>query len=150
MGAWQMNDICGKGPVPYWLDLCSIDVRAVARLTALLAAINGLAPTYQGLERAFDECLAVYYCRDADLRRRIIQYLGQYWFSEGTDADFPGQKVTQKYAEAVVKTIELSLNGRHHPVPINAWWIIQAADKVVRMLNLADVDRRGMTVSSLA
>lgn len=149
MGAWTIPGSHGaKGPILYWLDRCSIDVCGCECLRALLAALKTLAPTYQGLERVFDECLAARYCPDADLRRRIVEYLGQYWFNDGPDAYFPGQKVTQKYAEAVIKAIELSLNGRHHPVPINAWWIIQPSDKVVTMLNLAEVSRSGMTVSS--
>lgn len=142
------NSICARGPVPYWLGLCSIDARALERLTALLRAIRGLGPTYAGLEMVFDEYLGAHYCNDADLRRRIAEHLRQHWFSDAPDAYFPGKKVTQLYAEGVIKTIELSLNGRHHPVPINAWWIIDGADKVVRMLNLAEVDRNGMTVSS--
>ena len=142
------NSVCARGPVPYWLGQCSIDARAVGRLTALLDAIKRLGPTYAGLERAFDEHLGAHYCSNADLRRRIAEHLRQHWFSDGPGSYFPGQKVAQIYAEGVIKTIELSLNGRHHPVPINAWWIIDAADKVVRMLNLAEVDRNGMTVSS--
>ena len=135
-----------RGPVPYWLGQCSTDVHAVERLKALLDAIKKLGPTYAGLERAFDECLGAHYCGNADLRGRITEHLRQKWFTDG--GYFPGQKVTQIYAEGVIKAIELSLKGRHHPVPINAWWIIEPPDKVVRMLNLAEVDRNGTTVSS--
>jgi hypothetical protein len=147
MALHKEDSICARGPVPYWLGQCSVDARAVERLTALLHAIKRLGPTYAGLERAFDECLGAHYCSDANLRQRIAEHLKQHWFSDAPGSYFPGQKVTQVYAEAVIKTIELSLKGRHHPVPINAWWIIEA-DKVVRMLNLAEVDRNGMTVSS--
>ena len=102
----------------------------------------------KGSERIFDEYLAVYYCNDGGLRRRILEHLKRYWFSDSAGAYFPDQQIAQMYAEAVIKTIELSLNGRHHPVPINAWWIIQPGEKAVKMLNLAEVDRNGMTASS--
>ncbi|HLH92886.1 MAG TPA: hypothetical protein VKX28_31055 [Xanthobacteraceae bacterium] len=145
--AFHRNDsICARGPVPYWLGQCSVDIRAVERLTGLRDAIKGLGPTYEGLERVFDEHLGAHYCNNADLRRRIAEHLRQHWFNDA--GYFPGQKVTQIYAEGVIKTIDLSLNGRHHPVPINAWWIIDEAGKVVRMLNLVEVDRNGSTVSS--
>src|SRR6202023_180003 len=119
MNIMREGGFLARGPVPYWLGQCSIGARAIERLTVLLDAIRGLGPTYEGLERAFDECLGAYYCKDADLRRRIAEHLRQHWFSDGRDAYFQGQKVTQLYAEGVIKTIELSLNGRHHPVPIH-------------------------------
>jgi len=139
---------CGRGPIPYWLGLLSVGARAHERLTALRDAIKKLGPTYEGLERAFDEFLAVHHCNDANFRRRIADHLRHCWFSDHARAYYPGQKVTQMYAEAVLKAIELSLNGRHHPVPINAWWIVQPGEKAVKMLTLAEVDRNGMTVSS--
>src|SRR5215469_11966906 len=115
MAAFAEGHHCAKGPVPHWLGRCSVDTRAVERLTALRDAIKKLGPTYDGLEGVFDEHLGAHYCDDADLRRRMREHLREHWFSDGPRAYFRGQKVTQKYAEAVIKAIDLSLNGKHHP-----------------------------------
>jgi hypothetical protein len=136
-----------KGPIPYWLDRLSIGPDARARLEALLNALRKLAPSYQGLEDVFDASLAARFAEDDTFRQRLHEHLKQRWFSDSPDSFFPGQQVAEKYGEAVIKTVELSLGGKPHPVPISAWWIIQA-DKDVRMLNLADVNRDGVTVSS--
>jgi hypothetical protein len=84
---------------------------------------------------------------DAGFRQILCDYLAKNWFSDDPTAYFPGQKVAQKYAEGVIRTLELSLNGKPRPVPINAWWIIQP-DPDVRIINLAEVDDSGVTVSS--
>ncbi len=138
---------CAKGPIPHWLDQSSTGEGARTRLAALLDAIKNLDSTYQGLETVFDTCLASAMCTDALLRPRLLDHLKDHWFNDGPDGYFPGQQVAQKYAEAVIKTLELSLNGKPDPVPINAWWIIHA-DNDVKMLTLAGVDSYGVTVSS--
>jgi hypothetical protein len=140
--------VSAKGPILYWLDQFSRGAEARHRLARLSDAIKKLAPTYQGLEIAFDEHLAAPLHPDTAFRQRLVEHLRQHWFSDGPEAHFPAQLVTQKYAEAVIKTIELSLNGKPHPVPINAWWMIQRAEKDVKMVNLAEVDRNGVTTSS--
>ncbi|HLH92884.1 MAG TPA: hypothetical protein VKX28_31045 [Xanthobacteraceae bacterium] len=109
--------------------------------------MRSIRPSYHGLETVFDTHLASHVAADATFRRHLREYLAKNWFSDGRDSYFPGQKVAQKYAEGVIKTLELALNGKPHPVPINAWWIIQP-EADVRMLTLADVDHSGVTVSS--
>jgi hypothetical protein len=136
-----------KGPIPYWLDQLSLGPAALARLEALLNALKNNRPDHPGLETVFDTYLAAHMGVDATFRQHLRDYLAKYWFDDGPDSYFPSQKVAQKYAEGVIKALELSLQGKPHPVPINAWWLIQT-DKEVRMLNLAEVDRNGVTVSS--
>lgn len=137
---------CAKGPIPYHLDLCSRRSDARERLTALSDAIKRIAPTYEGLADVFDTYLMAGTSADDRLRASLRDHLANSWFNDGPDSFFPGQRVAQKYAEAVLKTIELSLHGKSHPVPINAWWIIHS-DKEVKMLNLAEC-ADGVTVSS--
>lgn len=136
-----------KGPVLHWLDQLSVGNGARGHLEKLDAAIKKLAPAYKGLEGALDEFLAAPLHIDAALRKKLLDHLNKAWFSDGHGAYFPGQQVTQKYAQAVIKTVELSLKGKHDPVPINAWWLIQT-DPMVSMLTLADVDHSGVTVGS--
>jgi hypothetical protein len=136
-----------KGPILHWLDRLSVGAGARGHLEKLDAAIKKLAPTYNGLEGALDECLAAPLHIDAALRKKLLDHLAKTWFNDGRGAYFPGQHVTPKYAQAVIKTLELSLKGKHNPVPINAWWLIQT-DPVVSMLTLADVDHSGVTVGS--
>ena len=136
-----------KGPIPFWLDSCSVGADARARLQALLNAVKKIGPDYKGLEDVFDAYLGALFSNDEAFRRRLREHLKQYWFSDGPGAFFPGQHVAQQYAEGVIKTVELSLNGKQHPIPISAWWIIGEA-KEVRMLNLAGVDSNGVTTSA--
>jgi hypothetical protein len=136
-----------KGPIPYWLDRLSLGPGALARLLALLEALKNNRPDHRGLETVFDTYLASHMGVDATFRQHLRDYLARHWFGDGPDSYFPGQKVAQKYAEGVIKTLELSVQGKPHPVPINAWWLIQT-DPEVRMLNLAEVDASGVTVGS--
>ncbi len=139
--------MCLKGPILHWLDRLSVGDGARGHLEKLDAAIKKLAPTYKSLEGALDEHLAAPLHIDAALRKKLLDHLAKCWFSDAHGAYFPGQQMTQKYAQALIKTIELSLKGKHNPVPINAWWLIQS-DPVVSMLDLADVDSSGVTVGS--
>ena len=150
MGCFVFGGAPGaKGPIPFWLDQLSVGPDARVRLERLLEALRALGPDYRGLEDAFDAHLATAYARDETFRRRLREHLDRHWFSDSKEAFFPGQQVGRKYAEAVIKTVELSLGGKPHPVPISAWWIIHAdTDKNVRLLNLAEVDSAGVTVSS--
>lgn len=116
-------------------------------MTALLNEIKKLGPTYHGLEAVVDSHLASVVNADRGVRQSLREHLARHWFSDATDAYFRGQHMTKKWAEAVMKTLELSLAGRPNPVPINSWWIIHE-DENVRMLNLAEVDHKGETVSS--
>jgi hypothetical protein len=136
-----------KGPIPHWLDCCSLGSDARARLQALLDALKKIGPDYKGLEDVFDSHLAALFSNDEAFRRRLREHLKQHWFNDGSGSFFPGQHVAQKYAEGVIKTVELSLKGKQHPVPISAWWII-GDSKDVKMLNLAGVDGNGVTVSA--
>jgi hypothetical protein len=146
---------CAKGPVPYALDQCSTGKGARDRLAQLSEALKGLRPAYQGLELVFDTHLISRIFPDSRKREAVKEHLRESWFDERSPkAYFPGQQVAHKYAEAVIKTLELSLNGKPDPVPINAWWVIGAnkgtgkeADKEVRFLNFAEVDNAGVTVS---
>jgi hypothetical protein len=148
MGCRVIQGVHGaKGPIPFWLDSCSVGADARTRLQALLDAVTKIGPDYEGLEDVFDTYLAALFSDDEAFRRRLREHLKQHWFSDGRDAYFPGQHVAQKYAEGVIKATELSLNGKQHPVPISAWWII-GDSKDVRMLNLAGVDDNGVTVSA--
>lgn len=137
---------CAKGPVLYWLDQCSVGPRARECLTAFLNEIRRLGPAYDGLENVVDSHLASVVNADARVRESMREHLRVHWFGDGSDAYFPGQNMARKWAEAVMKTLELSLGGQPDPVPINSWWIIEA-DQDVRMLNLSGVDK-GRTVSS--
>lgn len=136
-----------KGPIPYWLDRLSLGPNALARLEALLDALKNNRPDHRGLETVFDTYLASHMGVDATFRQHLRDYLAKHWFNDGPDSYFPGQKVAQKYAEGVIKTLELSVRGKPHPLPINAWWLIQT-DPEVRMLNLAEVNRDGVTVGT--
>jgi hypothetical protein len=148
MGCWVKGGThSAKGPIPYWLDRFSLGPGALARLLALLEALKKIRPNYHGLETVFDTHLASHMAADTAFKQNLRNYLAKNWFDDGPYSYFPGQKVAQKYAEGVIKTLELSLNGKPHPVPINAWWMIQP-DAEVRMLNLAEVDHSGVTVSS--
>jgi hypothetical protein len=147
MGNFVHEDtIIARGAILHWLGQISVGAQAREQLGQLSAAIKKLAPTYEGLETAFDTHLAAPLHVDATTRKKIADYLKKNWFNDSPGAYFPGQKVTQQYGQAVLKTLELSLNGKPNPIPINAWWMIQS-DPAVRMLNLAEVDRDGATVS---
>ena len=145
---------CAKGPVPYALDQCSTGKGARDRLARFSDALKKLRPTYRGLEIVFDVHLISRIFPDSRRREALKEHLRQNWFDEKSpQAYFPGQQVAHKYAEAVIKTLELSLNGKPDPIPIDAWWVIGAnkgsgkeADKEVRFLNFADVDDAGVTV----
>jgi hypothetical protein len=114
-------------------------------MTALLNEIKKLGPTYAGLEAVVDSHLASPVNANQGVRQSMREHLGRHWFSD--DGYFHGQHMAKKWAEAVMKTLELSLAGSPNPVPINSWWIIQG-DENVRMLNLAEVDQKGATVGS--
>jgi hypothetical protein len=136
-----------KGPVPCCLDEISRGRGARERLQRLHDAIAAIAPHYRGLADVFGEHLLGYVFRDADERRRIVRHLQVHWFDDASaEAFFPGQGVAVIYGQGVLKTLELSLRGRP-PVPINAWWLVEAEH--VRMLNIADVDSDGVPISSL-
>jgi hypothetical protein len=137
---------CAKGPILHYLDLCSKGAGARERLVSLSDAIKAIGPNYEGLEVVFDTHLMAIMVDDLALRERLREHLARCWFSDGRDAYFPGQRVAQKYAHAVLKTLELSLNGIGDPVPINGWWTIHS-DKEVKMLNLAELDDHGDTAS---
>jgi hypothetical protein len=148
MGCFIADDTpCAKGPILHYLDLCSKGAGARERLVALSDAIKAIGPNYEGLEVVFDTYLMAIMVDDTTLRARVREHLARFWFSDDRDAYFPGQRVAQKYAQGVLKTLELSLHGIGDPVPINAWWIIHA-DREVKMLNLAELDHHGDTVSS--
>jgi hypothetical protein len=51
--------------------------------------------------------------------------------------------VAQIYAEGVLETLELSLKGSGRPIPINAWWVLDADE--FKMLNFANL-KDGVTV----
>src|SRR5713226_3256793 len=139
---------CAKGPIPYCLDQCSKGDGARERLVQLRNAIQGLGPTYRGLETVFDTHLVSRIYADPLVRQNLAEHLRKNWFNDDApDAYFPQQKVAEKYAKGVIKAIELSLNGQPDPVPINAWWIIQSADGDVRFLKLAEVNDDSVTVS---
>jgi hypothetical protein len=147
MGCWVKGGNLGaKGPILHWLDRLSLGPAALARLLTLLEELKKIRPTYHGLETVLDAYLASHMAVEATFRHDLRDYLAKHWFSDGPYSYFPGQKVAHKYAEGVIKTLELSVKGKPHPVPINAWWIIQP-DADVRMLTLADVDASGVTVS---
>jgi hypothetical protein len=129
------------------LDRLSLGPDALQRLLALLEGLRQIRPGYQGLETVFDTHLASHMAAEPIFRQNLRDYLARYWFNDGPGSYFPGQKVAQKYTEGVIRTLELSMAGKPRPIPINAWWLIQA-DPEVRMLNLAEVDRGGVTVSS--
>jgi hypothetical protein len=134
---------CAKGWVPYCLDQCSKGRGARARLRNLSQAIASLAPSYHGLEEAFDTHLLSGCVTDPRLRERIVEHLKMNWFdADSPQAYFPHQPVAQIYAQGVLKALELSLT-RRRTVPINAWWIVDSQE--VRMLTLADVNQ-GVTV----
>jgi hypothetical protein len=148
MGSFQLERWgAAKGPIPHWLDQLSLAPDALARLNALLEALKNNRPRHQGLETVFDTYLAAPLGVDAAFRQRLRDYLAERWFGGGPSSYFPAQRVAEKYAEGVIKTLELSLQGKPNPIPIHAWWLIQP-DPEVRMLNLAEVDRNGVTVSS--
>jgi hypothetical protein len=147
MGCLVARNFGAKGPIPYWLDRLSLSPEALQRLTALLEALKRNRPNHRGLETVFDVHLASHMAVETMFRQNLRDYLAKNWFADDASSYFPGQKVAQKYAEGVIRALELSVNGKPHPVPINAWWIIQP-DPEVRMINLAEIDRSGVTVSS--
>ena len=136
-----------KGPIPHWLDRCSVGPDARTRLQALRDALRKIGPDYKGLEEVFDTHLAAPHSNDEAFRGRLREHLNRHWFSDGPDTFFPGQQMAKQYAEGVIKTVELSLGGKPNPIPISAWWLI-GDSKDVRMLNLAGVDSNGVTTSA--
>jgi hypothetical protein len=141
---------CAKGPVPYCLDEVSKRRGARHRLELLRNALESAKPGYQGLEVIFDEHLIRYIFPSQADRTRIAAHLKAHWFDPTSrQRYFPNQDVARIYADGVLKTLELSLNGsrrgRAAPsvVPINAWWIVDLPR--VKMLTLAEV-RDGVTV----
>jgi len=145
MGPAPLKSVpCAKGAICYCLDEFSKARGARLRITRLRDAIKKLAPSYEGLTQAFDEYLVAHVYPDRERRQRISTYLDTYWFAaRARTSYFPATPVAQIYAEGVLETLELSLKGSRRPVPINAWWVLDADE--FKMLNFANL-KGGVTV----
>src|SRR6266446_3354777 len=107
MGAFIHESVaCAKGWIPYCLDLLSKGRGARSRLQRLSDAIASLAPDYQGLEAVFDTYLLSFIVTDPLVRGEIVAYLKTRWFDASSpETYFPGQRVSQIYAQGVLKAI---------------------------------------------
>ncbi len=146
MGARPIQKVpCAKGPVCYALDKLSRGRDARARLRKLRDAIRKLAPDYAGLSETFDRYLLSHVFRGAAGRARMVDHLNACWFNpDSRTTYFPGAPVARIYAEGVLKALELSLKGRRRVVPLDAWWVADAAG--VSLLTFADV-KGSVTIS---
>jgi hypothetical protein len=134
--SFQSNPVA-KGPVPYCLDLMSTLPNARRLLEELRGAIESAgAAEFSDLVSVFDKYLFLPTNFDAEKRKSAISTLQKNWFDQKSpDAFFPSlQPIAPIYAAGVLKTIELSLNGRPAPLPIDAWWLLGYAE--VEMINL--------------
>jgi hypothetical protein len=145
MGALIANTVpCAKGVLCFCLDEVSKGPRARDRLTKLRDTIAALAPSYAGLTETFDQYLVLHVYPDTEQRKRIARHLSDCWFGGDSGKPFfPGVPVSRIYAEGVLKTLELALQGKR-VVSINAWWVLDCDP--FRMVNLAEV-KDGVTVS---
>jgi hypothetical protein len=130
---------CAKGWVPHCLELCSRIERSRDYLQGLKNAIEQLAPTYEGLEQAFDDHLiarVVVGEGAVEKRRKIREHLKANWFGTGsTELFYPQQQVARIYAEGLLKTLEAALAPKV-PLPITSWWLPDYPEvKMLTMLN---------------
>jgi hypothetical protein len=125
-----------KGAVCYGLDEISKGSGARARLTKLRKAIAALAPSYAGLSEVFDKLALTHVFKTAAVRQQMVNHLNDSWFKPGSKAAFFGKKPVAKiYAEGVLKALDLSLKGKGAPLPIDAWWLLDA--KEVSLISMA-------------
>lgn len=132
--SFQSNPVA-KGPIPYCLDRMSIQPNGRQLLEELRGAIEHAGETeFRDLVSVFDKYL--FQPTKFENSNLATGSLQKNWFDERSpDAFFSAlQPVAPVYAAGILKTIELSLNGRPAPLPIDAWWVLGYAQ--FEMINL--------------
>jgi hypothetical protein len=125
-----------KGAVCYGLDEISKGAGARARLTKLRKAIAALAPSYAGLSEVFDKLAVSHVFKTPGVRQQVVTHLNDSWFKPSSKAAFFGKKpVARIYAEGVLKALDLSLKRKGAPLPIDAWWLLDANE--VSLISMA-------------
>ena len=127
-----------KGVVCFCLEEFSKGEGARGRVQALRDAVAALAPGYGGLAEVLDQHLVRYVFTKAGTRQNILAHLKKYWFDDTEDAFFPNARVSEIYAEGLLKTLDLALSNKTGTVPIASWWILD--QPTVVMANLADLE----------
>ena len=128
-----------KGVIPYCLEKISRDPEARPRMQALHDAIAALAPSFAGLEDAFDEHLVAPYFPDR-VRDEVRAHLKSDWFDPLSPVTyFPGEDVASIYALGTLKALELALAGPEI-TPIAAWWIVDTLKVTTHILTDAALD----------
>ncbi len=133
---FQSNPVA-KGPIPYCLGQMSIRPNARALLEELRSGIESAhSNDFRELAAAFDKYLFQPTNFGAEKGTQATALLQKNWFdARSPDAFFPAfQPIAPLYAAGVLKTLELSLNGRPAPLPIDAWWVLGYAQ--VELINL--------------
>jgi hypothetical protein len=126
MGCIHARNSIAKGPVVYYLDELSKGSDAIQRLRDLQTAL--VAARDDGY-RHIAAILAQHLFEPFMARSEKLQaYLNNYWFDEGKPTvEFTDlQPIAAAYAEGLIKTIDLSLQGERggRPKPIDGWWIV--------------------------
>ncbi len=114
-----------KGSIPECLDAISRGENARALMERLAKAIEASA---KGDFRDLAEVFAKHLFAPAYVRRStvdLVAYLRERWFEPTSrSAYFPEfHPIAPLYAEGVLTTLRLSLQGGDKPVPIDAWWL---------------------------
>jgi hypothetical protein len=124
MGFAPPDDPVAKGPVTRCLDELSVDNDARRKLTALRQALIGLQGSgFDGLERVFAEHLfRPYYPQDQV--DALTAYLKTNWFSPETGWWSHYQPIAPIYALGLIQALNLSLEPKGPPRPIDSYWII--------------------------
>ena len=131
-----------KGTLCYALDAFSTGPGARARVQALRAALNALAPGYEHLAETYDEYLLSKIFPKPSTREAIVEYLRTSWFDPATSY-FPGP-VAQIHAIGVIQALDLSLAAAGAVIPFNSWWKLDCPD--VELISLVR-EEGGATVS---
>lgn len=128
-----------KGPIPYCLEKLSTQPNARTLLEELRTKIEELRSSdFRGLEQVFEKYLFEPANFGSEKSVQATKFLNKNWFDEkSSQAYFPSfQPIAPVYAAGVLKTIDLSLNGRPAPLPIDAWWIMGYSD--VELINFVN------------
>lgn len=136
MGYAPPDSSVAKGPVTHCLDELSSGRGARKGITALAKGIASLRrKNFRGLEHVFAEHLFPS-CYSKAAIKKITEYLGTYWFNEGTGWWRDLQPIAPIYAVGLLKTLDESLRGKSRPLPIDSYWII--GHRTVELMTLTN------------
>lgn len=122
-----------KGPLFYYLDRLSRSDASIMRLQALLTALEGLAPTYQGLAGVFTT--HIFTELEADRQEQVRTHIDRYWFNTTTGWWQEHQPIEPIFCHGLIKTLRESLDNpltfedattkaqRQQALPIDSYWV---------------------------